>query len=172
MIINDFDRLVRDTSPSLLAYLTRRVDPPHDAADVLAETLLTAYRKLTSVPDDHREAKFWLFSIARRQLANYHRGKQRHHNLATRLAESIRISPAEATATTGQDFLDHLPEKDRELVMLVVWDGFAVSEAGRVLGISRSTARSRYARAKEKLRAAHESQEPPPTRQTALPQRT
>ena len=28
------------------------------------------------------------------------------------------------------------------------------------------------ARAKEKLRAAHESQEPPPTRQPALPQRT
>ena len=172
MIVDNFDQLVRDTSPALLAYLVRRVDPPHDAADVLAETLLTAYRKIAGIPNDPREAKFWLFSVARRHLANYHRGKQRHRNLATRLVESIRISPAEATATAAQDFLDQLRENDRELVMLVVWDGFAVSEAGRVLGISPSTARSRYARAKEKLRAAHESQEPPPTRQPALPQRT
>lgn len=172
MILDDFDQLVRDTSPALLAYLARRVDPPHDAADVLAEILLSAYRKLDTVPADQQEAKFWLFSVARRQLANYHRGKKRHRNLATRLAESIRISSPEPAHTAARELLGHLPVRDRELVTLIIWDGFGVAEAGSVLGISPSTARSRYSRAKEKLRAAHQSQEPPPMRQTALSRRS
>ncbi|WP_449372763.1 RNA polymerase sigma factor [Arthrobacter psychrolactophilus] len=75
MILENFDRLVRDSSPALLDYIARRVDPPHDAADVLAETLLTAYRKIRAVPNDPQQATFWLFAVARRQLANYHRGK-------------------------------------------------------------------------------------------------
>ena len=172
MILSDFDRLIRTISPALLAYLARRVDPPHDAADVLAEALLTAYRKMDAVPSDPNEAKFWLFAVARRQLANYHRGKLRHRNLAARLAESIRVAPAEPAAATASDLLDSLPAKDRELVTLIIWDGFGVAEAGKILGISASTARSRYSRAKDKIRTAHQSQvDRASGRQTAAPSR-
>lgn len=40
----------------------------------------------------------------------------------------------------------------RELILVVHWEGLSVSDAARVLDISPSTARSRYAVAKSKLR--------------------
>lgn len=152
MKLNDFDALVTKTSPALLAYLVRRVDPPHDAADVLSEVLITAYRKLSAIPDDANAARFWLFAVARRQLANYRRGKLRHNNVAARLADSIRLSPLQHEQAHAVELLDHLPEKDRELVSLIIWDGFGVAEAGQLLGLRPSTARTRYGRIKEKLR--------------------
>ncbi|WP_449372762.1 RNA polymerase sigma factor [Arthrobacter psychrolactophilus] len=89
--------------------------------------------------------------------------RSRRRNLASRLAESIRSATPETASSAAQDLLGQLSPKDRELVTLIIWDGFGVGEAGQILGLSPSTARSRYSRAKEKLRAAHQSQDPPQT---------
>ena len=45
-----------------------------------------------------------------------------------------------------------LPDRDRELVLLVAWEGFGVAEAGVVLGLKPDAARQRYARARARLR--------------------
>ena len=58
---------------SILGYVLRRTDNPDDAADVIAETFLTAWRRLEDVPRD-AEARLWLYGVARRVLANHHRG--------------------------------------------------------------------------------------------------
>ncbi|MGF4044253.1 RNA polymerase sigma factor [Paenarthrobacter nitroguajacolicus] len=42
--------------------------------------------------------------------------------------------------------------KDRELVMLIVWDGFGVAEAGAILGLSATASRTRYSRARKQLK--------------------
>jgi len=60
-----FTRLAETTGPRVLAYLSRRVDPPGDAADVLAEVLATAWRRVGDLPADDEEAAAWLFGIAR-----------------------------------------------------------------------------------------------------------
>ena len=38
--------------------------------------------------------------------------------------------------------------------MLIHWDGFSVAEAAEILGLNASTARGRYAAAREQLRQA------------------
>ncbi|MFF4772697.1 RNA polymerase sigma factor [Microtetraspora fusca] len=53
----------------LLAYIRRRVDSHDDAADALAETFATAWRRLPDVPDGHA-ARLWLYGVARRVLPN------------------------------------------------------------------------------------------------------
>jgi DNA-directed RNA polymerase specialized sigma24 family protein len=45
-----FEQLARRAAPKLLGYVARRVDPPADAADVVAEVLLVAWRRLEAVP--------------------------------------------------------------------------------------------------------------------------
>ncbi len=45
-----------------------------------------------------------------------------------------------------------------------LWDGFTISEAGAVLGLSEPTARSRYQRAKQQLRDALDEESVPYTR--------
>ena len=64
-----FTALFEATRLPLLAYAVRRVADPADAADVVAETYLVAWRRLDDVPAGAC-ARPWLFGVARRVLAN------------------------------------------------------------------------------------------------------
>src|SRR5581483_12232500 len=64
-----FEQLVADTSPDLLAFALRRAKSPEDAADVVAETFLIAWRKLDKLPPG-AEARLWLFGVAQRAPAH------------------------------------------------------------------------------------------------------
>ncbi len=52
-----------------------------------------------------------------------------------------------------REALLRLPERDRELLLLVAWEGLGVAEAGAVLGLSTATARKRYSRLRQRTRA-------------------
>jgi DNA-directed RNA polymerase specialized sigma24 family protein len=46
-----FGQLYRDQARAILAYALRRIEDPEDAADVVAETFLVAWRRLDAVPE-------------------------------------------------------------------------------------------------------------------------
>ena len=71
-----FDRLYEVNSGPILAYALRRVEQPADAADVVANTFLVAWRRLDDIPDGDR-ARLWLYGTARRVLANHYRSDRR-----------------------------------------------------------------------------------------------
>lgn len=141
----------------LLAYLRRRVDA-EDAADLLAETMVTAWRRRTDLPAGDEEARMWLFGIARNTLLHHHRGEVRRWRLADRfrtlIASEPPVAPAPDAGAEVRDAIDRLPADLAELVRLVHWDGFSLVEAAQLTGIPASTARGRYQRAKEVLREA------------------
>jgi RNA polymerase sigma-70 factor (ECF subfamily) len=142
--------------PDLLAYFVRRVLPAEDSADCLSETMLVLWRKRNSLPQDDSERRAWAFGIARRVLGNYRRGSIRRKGLTDLLCDEIRATTG-STFTDGRDLLSVLPAPDRELVQLIIWDGFGVAEAGAIIGIKPSAARMRYARAKERIRRSLDS---------------
>jgi len=147
---------VRHNGPDLLSYLERRVADRADAADLLAETFLIAWRRVDAIPADDQEARMWLYGVARNVLANHRRGVRRSSEMAGRLRVEVeRVARLEdATSSSSarvQDAIDRLPEPLAELVRLVHWDGFGIGDAGDLLGVSASTARGRYARARELL---------------------
>src|SRR3954447_15329981 len=88
-----FTRLFADTEREILAYALRRVDRPEDAADVVAETFLVAWRRLDDLPSGDG-ARLWLYGVARRQLANQRRGRLRRSRLANRLRDALADVPA------------------------------------------------------------------------------
>jgi RNA polymerase sigma-70 factor (ECF subfamily) len=61
-----------------------------------------------------------------------------------------------------RDAVLRLHNAQRELVMLVHWDGFTLVEAAEILRLNPSTARSRYAAAREVLRQALTAVAPSP----------
>src|ERR1700691_5337489 len=67
----------------ILGYVLRRTDNPDDAADVIAETFLTAWRRLEDMPRDP-QARLWLYGVARRGVAQPHPGGGRRGALADR----------------------------------------------------------------------------------------
>ena len=146
------------TVADLLAYLVRRVADPQDAADLLGETLLQAWRRVDALPDAEERRRMWLFTIARHVLANHRRSLGRRNALVTRLRGALATVPrANDQDDVGarlavRDVVRRLPDAQRELVMLVHWDGFSLTEAAELLGVSASTARSRYASARARLK--------------------
>jgi RNA polymerase sigma-70 factor (ECF subfamily) len=150
-----FSRLYRDHERAILRYALRRSSDPEDAADVVAETFLVAWRRLGDVPDED-EARLWLYATARRVLANHRRGVKRRTRLAERLREELRrqLPPQSADAHHGVLVaLAEMRDADRELLMLVGLEELTPGQAARVLGISAMSARTRLHRARRRLRA-------------------
>jgi RNA polymerase sigma-70 factor (ECF subfamily) len=140
----------------LLAYALRRVEQPEDAADVVAETFLIAWRRRSEMPDGH-ETRLWLYGVARRVLANHHRGGIRRERLGERLRQRL----TGATRDPGSDVperlavraaLARLGDLDREVLMLTAWEGLQPQEAAAVLQVSAATVRTRLSRARARFR--------------------
>jgi RNA polymerase sigma-70 factor (ECF subfamily) len=151
-----FDRVYTANFPLILRYAARRCDEPVDAADVAAEVFLVAWRRLERMPDG--EERLWLFGIARRVMANSRRARLRRQRLTSRLrdelaAEPVVVEPA-GSAAEVLDALRRLPDRDRELLQLAVWDGLSPSEIAAIDHIPAATVRSRLMRARNRLREA------------------
>lgn len=141
----------------LLTYLGRRVAIAADAADLLSETFVIAWRRIDELPTDPHEARMWLFGVARRVLGNASRSAARRHDATARLHAHLSTLPAtlmDADTLDVQHAIAALPDDQGELIRLVLWDGFTVSEAAHILDISDATARGRYQRARMRLRDA------------------
>jgi RNA polymerase sigma factor (sigma-70 family) len=153
-----FTMLVESAGGRVLAYLTRRVDPPCDAADLLADTLTVAWRRIGDLPADDEQATAWLIGVARGVLANHRRGQTRRAALADRLREHLTDQPERADpageAVAIRDALARLSEPDRQLLTMTAWDGLTTDEVATALNITPAAVRQRLARARGRLRAA------------------
>ncbi|MFE9913663.1 RNA polymerase sigma factor [Micromonospora sp. NPDC005553] len=152
-----FRRVYLEHFEPLLAYALRRVAHPEDGADVVAETFLVAWRRRHDIPADG-EARLWLYGVARRVLANHHRGGVRRQRLGERLREQIAVVVA---ADPGSEVPERLAvraalaglgELDREVLMLTVWEGLQPREVAAVLGVGPAVVRTRLSRARARLR--------------------
>jgi RNA polymerase sigma factor (sigma-70 family) len=138
----------------ILGYVLRRTGNPDDAADVIAETFLTAWRRLDAVPPGD-QARLWLYGVARRVLANHRRGERRRTVLNDRLRGQLaaRYQPPEYTGELADiaAAFRSLPEPDRELLALVGWEGLDHGQVAAVLGCSRNAVRIRLHRARRRF---------------------
>ena len=151
-----FQRLYAAHFDQLLGYALRRVDRPEDAADVVAETFLVAWRRLPDVPPGD-EARLWLYGVARRTLANHRRGDGRRDRLGQRLREQLATcvpDPAERVVENlaVENALATLGSADREVLQLSLWEGLEPREIADVLGVTTVVVRPRLSRARAPLR--------------------
>jgi RNA polymerase sigma-70 factor, ECF subfamily len=144
----------------IAAYVRRRV-PPEDADDVTAQVFTVAWRRFGGVPDPP-EDRLWLFGVARNCVADQQRSARRRHRLHTRLSAEAQAAGPAGPAGPEPDPLggpvaaaiSALRSRDREALLLVLWDGLSQAEAATVLNCSRSAVEHRYRRARSAVRAA------------------
>ncbi len=145
------------TRAHLIAYALRRTRNPEDAADVVAEVFLIAWRRLDSVPEDE-QALLWLYTTARRVLANSVRRTETRSKVIGRLRLEFTGYGAEGQSheamLVARDLLGHLSSADREILMLAGWEGLGSADLASVLGCSVTAARIRLHRARSHLRNA------------------
>ena len=153
----DFEELYAVHAGAVRGYAMRRCDP-ETADDVVADVFLTAWRRRTELPE---EPLPWLLGTARRVLANHARGHSRRVRLRDRLAaEPVAASHpgGKASGRLGAA-LSSLSERDRELLLLMAWEGLELQQAAEVLGVRPNTLAVRFHRARRRLSAALEAHE-------------
>jgi RNA polymerase sigma factor (sigma-70 family) len=146
-----FIALFNEHYDRLLAYALRRVDADQ-AHDVVSETWLVAWRRLADLPGD---ALPWLIGVARRVIANRRRSDRRRAALLERVASNMATQTGEEHAIGGfselSGALASLSDLDREILMLVAWDGLDTRRAAASLGVKQSVFSVRLHRARRRL---------------------
>lgn len=150
------ERVLAGMLPELVGYFLRRLPDPDDAADAAADTLVILLRRPARLPDDLEGLRRYTYGVARKVCANARRGKLRRTRLAEQLKAELREHDLVATPQyRDAEFAEavaRLSEKDRELLLLIAWEGFGVAEAGAMLKLSPAAARQRYSRIRARLR--------------------
>jgi RNA polymerase sigma factor (sigma-70 family) len=153
-----FEAAYRELYEPICGYTLRRVHEPEDAAEVIAETFATLWRRFDRCPQG-AELRPWLFGVARRVIANQRRGERRRTALGERLVENFDRAAFDRLDQTGESgdlarAFASLRESDRELLSLVAWEGLTREELAVALGTNRATVRLRLHRARKRLRDA------------------
>jgi RNA polymerase sigma-70 factor (ECF subfamily) len=156
-----FELIYGRHAPIVKGYVMRRA-PASIADDVVADVFTVCWRRLEDVPADPLP---WLIVVAAKVISTQRRTETRRLRLGRRLAEDApRASddpprlehPNLAAALAG------MRETDRELLMLIAWEGLSPTQAASVLGIAPVTVRVRLHRARTRLRIALDQAGPEP----------
>jgi RNA polymerase sigma-70 factor (ECF subfamily) len=141
---------------AVLGYCCRRA-PAEMAGEAATATFAVLWRRIDDLPSDPLP---WLYAVARRELANRRRAQSRFRAFVTRLSRDRSISGADVAPdvsseamdrSSARDALRRLRPDDRELLMLVAWEGLSPAAAAASLGISDAALTVRLHRARQRL---------------------
>lgn len=141
----------------LYAYARRHGDPSA-AEDLVADAFMVALRRLEEVPEDPGEARAWLIGTTRKLAANRRRRASTRDTFwraAVREGWHARADVSAEEVVAERDAclrsLAALSAADRELVLLIAWEGLTHEQAAHVLGLSRTAFSVRLHRARQRL---------------------
>lgn len=175
-----FEKLVRTTSPRLLA-VARRIVGDDDAADTLQDAYLSAFKALGSFQGDARLST-WLHRIVvntalmrlrtrRRRLEDaiepllptfVEDGHQAHEPVEWREDARSLLEHAETRAYV-RDQINRLPDSYRNVLLLRDIEELNTSETAQALGLTENAVKIRLHRARQALRALIDERFRPPS---------
>jgi len=153
-------------------YLERRVG--RESADNLAaEVFRIAFQRRGTYVPDHPNARPWLFGIAtnlvmkdrrreRRRLRAMARIEGRTTETGDPLGRIEEVMDARGVWLRLGPALAALDDRDRDVVVLVAWEGLSYEAVASALAIPLGTVRSRLHRARRQLRALMHAEKPEP----------
>jgi len=146
-------RLYTQYSKAMYNLAYRIMNNREDAEDILQEAFVECFRNIGSF---RFESTFgaWLKKILINKCINQLKKKKIDLTLCETLPVTIYEEEDEISYDTGKIFrgIEKLPDGYRVILTLYLLEGYDHSEISQILGISESTSKSQYSRAKEKLR--------------------
>ncbi len=155
-----FDRHCR----TVYNFCFRRTASWHVAEDLTAVVFLEAWRNRARFAVHEGSALPWLYGIALNVCRNQWRSSRRRRRAIARLPLP-EVTPDHADSVAARvdderrmavvlDAVAALPDDQRDVVALVVWEGLDYESAAATLGVPVGTVRSRLSRARACLRSS------------------
>lgn len=135
-------------------YRTYRRDLSEDLTSL---TFLKALEKLGTFKPDRGTFSAWLYRIAHNALMDHFRQKKGQMSLDD-IKEVAGKADVEADADNRvkweklKPFLEKLSPREKDIILMRVWDGLSYKEIGDVLGSSEASCKMAYSRAVRYLR--------------------
>lgn len=157
-----FDSIYERHYREILAFCRRRVSSAQ-VDDAVAETFLTAWRRIDDVPDGDA-ALLWLYRVAYRNVGRQWRTRDRRRRLTGRLA-AVRNEavPGPDERVADDDDLrrvvaatERLNKTDAEILLLLCWEHLSHDEIADVLDLAPNAVRQRLHRARKNLSKEYE----------------
>jgi len=159
----EFAALFDRHAPLIHRYIARRVGI-QSADDLVAETFLAAFRRRLRYETSQRDARPWLYGIATHLISQHRREESRqlriHRAASGELAEpghGDRVAgDLTASAVRGvlAAALAGLPDRERDVLVLIAWEQLSYDEVATALHIPVGTVRSRLSRGRARVREA------------------
>jgi len=161
-----FTRIFDQHRHAVHAFFLGRVADPELARDLLQETFLRAWRRLSEIgPLPEGQQRAWLFTVARNLAIDSYRS-----GAARRAAEAALRRDATTRETTVAGPQQHaelgervarleaairqLPEDQRVILSMATAGGLTSQQIGQALGVPAGTVRYRLSQARKQLAAA------------------
>ena len=151
-----FRILYNDLYDDLWRYVQRRSINTEEARDTLSEVFLVAWRRLEDIPAG-KEARLWLFGVARNLVKTSWRKRKRSGDLLVRIGSemSTKGTTDEELDNSGVlkivNALQFLSANDQEILRLLAWEDLSHKEISVVLGCSENAVAIRIRRARVRL---------------------
>ena len=167
-----FTRIFDQHRHAVHAYFLGRVADPELARDLVQETFLRAWRRLSEVaPLADARQRAWIFTVARNLAIDSYRASAARH--AAEAALRHHAATQEATvagphlhAELGERLaqldaaIRRLPEDQRVILSMATAGGLTSRQIGEALGEPAGTVRYRLSQARKQLAAALDLEEP------------
>lgn len=153
---SSFDRLVREHLPAALRFAVRLTGSADAAEEVVQDALVRVSRNWQSFRGDSR-FQTWLFGI----VANALRDRLAKRPEPERLPEDVldgRSADPAADVLAGElgelvaKAVSNLPPRQREVLVMIAYEGLTNSEAASALNITEQNVRTNLHLAREQLR--------------------
>jgi len=146
-------RLYNQYSKAMYNLAYRILNNREDAEDILQEAFVDCFRNLNTF---RFESTFgaWLKKIIVNKCINQLKKKKIDLTLCENIPVDIYEDDEEVTYDTTRIFkgIEMLPDGYRVILTLYLLEGYDHQEIAQILGITESTSKSQYSRAKDKLR--------------------
>ncbi|MEV0406054.1 sigma-70 family RNA polymerase sigma factor [Actinoallomurus sp. NPDC050550] len=149
--------LYAEHGPGLLSYVNRMLSDPHQAEDVVQETMLRAWRNADRLTPECGSASSWLFRVAHNITIDKIRARKARPAEVEETAAAPSPLDDHAPAVVGSVFLARalsmLTPEHREVLVQVYYADRTASQAAQILGLPVGTVKSRAYHALRRLRA-------------------
>src|SRR4051812_18710053 len=149
------EQLWETFSVPLHQFISRRVNDPHTAEDILQDVFLKIHTRIDTLQQQDRIAA-WIYQIARNAITDYYRAQRPTAELLDTMSAPDNLAEddiVQELLPCVAAMVDALPDAYREALRLTEYQGLSQKQLSERLDISFSGAKSRVQRARSKIKA-------------------